>query len=251
MDLRLTEHVVIVTGASHGLGRSIANVLAEEGMKVVAVGRDTPALTSLATERTDSIAPFVCDISDLDAIAGIPAFAIARFGRVDALVNNAAQASNTPLADQTLDDWEQIFRVNITAPMLLTQSVGTRFIGQGRGKVVNIASLAGITGRRGMSAYSATKGALLRFTESVADEWARHNVQVNAIAPGSIDTEAMRRARPDAADIAAVTKHIPARRLGAPAEVGRACAFLLSPQADYITGTTVVIDGGLHVHTRP
>lgn len=251
MDLRLTEQVVIVTGASNGLGRSIANVLAEEGMKVVAVGRDTSALTSLATERPDSIAPFACDISDLDAIAGIPAFAIARFGRVDALVNNAAQAPNTPLVDQTLDGWEQVFRVNITAPMLLTQSVGARFIGQGRGKIVNIASLAGLTGRRGMSAYSATKGALLRFTESVADEWARHNVQVNAIAPGSIDTGAMRRARPDAADIAAVTKHIPARRLGVPAEVGGACAFLLSSQADYITGTTVVVDGGLRVHTRP
>jgi NAD(P)-dependent dehydrogenase (short-subunit alcohol dehydrogenase family) len=102
-----------------------------------------------------------------------------------------------------------------------------------------------------MSLYSATKGALLRFTESIADEWGRHNIQVNAIAPGSIDTEAMRRMRPNTEDLDVVAKHIPAGRLASGDEVAGTCAFLLSSRADYITGATVVIDGGLRIHTRP
>ncbi|WP_020108367.1 SDR family NAD(P)-dependent oxidoreductase [Nocardia sp. 348MFTsu5.1] len=251
MDLQLEGHVVIVTGASHGLGRSIAASLASEGMMVVAVGRDTSALATLASAWPEKVATLACDISDLDRIAAIPDYAIDRFGRLDAVVNNAAQAPNTRLHEQTLTEWDHVFRVNVTAPMLLTQSAGVRFAEQGHGKVVNVASLTGITGRRGMSLYSATKGALLRFTEAIADEWARHNIQVNAIAPGSVDTEAMRRAQPNPADLAVVTKHIPARRLGMPHEVSGVCAFLLSSRADYITGTTVVVDGGLRVHTRP
>jgi 2-deoxy-D-gluconate 3-dehydrogenase len=244
MDLGLTDRVAIVTGASRGLGHAIAESLVAEGMRVLVAARSAADLDALVTAHPGTIVAVPCDMTDLAAVATLPAAALDAFGRIDVLVNNAGIAPAAVFADEGMDNWDHVFAVNVFGPVALTKAVAPHFIAQERGKVVNIASLVGLRGKGTLAAYSASKGALLRFTEAIAAEWARHNIQVNAIAPGAFATSAQQAVIDSPEIMKRRLRKIPAGRMGDIEEIGPLCAYLASPRSDFVTGATYVIDGG-------
>ena len=184
MDLGIADQVAIVTGASRGLGFCAAQALADEGVRVLAVARSSGGLERLADSRPSLITPLACDLRDLDAVEALPAAAIERFGRLDILVNNAGIAPAGGFIEITRELLDEVMVLNVEVPALLTRAAGQVFIDRGGGKVINVASISGIRGKATLVAYSASKGALVQLTKALAAEWARYNIQVNAIAPG-------------------------------------------------------------------
>jgi 2-dehydro-3-deoxy-D-gluconate 5-dehydrogenase len=244
VDLGLEGKVAIVTGASRGLGRAAATALVAEGMSVLAVARDESSLLQLATEHPGRVLAAACDVRDLDAVRGLADLAVERLGRLDVVVNNAGIAPASAFIDQDWERWNEVLAVNVTAPAALAQAAGRVFIDQGSGKVINVASTSGLRGKPILVAYSASKAALIRFTEALAAEWAPHGIQVNAIAPGAFTTDAQEAVTSDPELLARRVRKIPARRMGDPVEFGPIVTFLASPASDFVTGATFVIDGG-------
>lgn len=244
MDLGLAAKVAIVTGASRGLGRAAATALAAEGVHVLAAARSADALTELAEAHPGAIAAAEVDLRDREGVAALPQRALERFGRLDIIINNAGIAPATRFGDQDWQVWDDVLATNVTAPAILAQAAGTTFQAQGSGKIINIASTSGLRGKPLLAAYSASKGALIRFTEALAAEWAPLGIQVNAIAPGAFVTDAQRAVTSDEELLARRIRKIPARRMGDPDEFGAMVAYLASPLADFVSGATFVIDGG-------
>jgi 2-deoxy-D-gluconate 3-dehydrogenase len=233
-----------VTGASRGLGFCAAQALADEGVRVLAVARSTAGLERLADSRPSLIAPLACDLRDLDAVEALPAAAIERFGRLDILVNNAGIAPAGGFIEITRELLDEVMVLNVEVPALLTRAAGQVFIERGGGKVINVASISGIRGKATLVAYSASKGALVQLTKALAAEWARYNIQVNAIAPGGFVTEAQAAVTSSPEMLARRVSKIPARRMADAAEIGPIVCVLASPLMNFITGEVVVIDGG-------
>jgi 2-deoxy-D-gluconate 3-dehydrogenase len=244
MDLQLAGSVAVVTGASRGLGREITLGLVAEGVRVLAVARSRDDLEQLAESSSGMVAPFVADMRDTEALDQIGPEALRRFERIDILVNNAGIAPACPFADSTADFWREVFEVNVLAPAQLTRAVGVHFRERGSGKVINIGSLSGLRGKPGLAAYSASKGALIRMTEALAAEWARHGIQVTMIAPGGFATEAQRAVLDDPDVLARRVRKIPARRLGEAPEIAALACYLASPLSNFVTGSCYTIDGG-------
>ncbi len=244
MDLGIADQVAIVTGASRGLGFCAAQALADEGVRVLAVARSSGGLERLADSRPSLIAPLACDLRDLDAVEALPAAAIERFGRLDILVNNAGIAPAGGFIEITRELLDEVMVLNVEVPALLTRAAGQVFIDRGGGKVINVASISGIRGKATLVAYSASKGALVQLTKALAAEWARYNIQVNAIAPGGFVTEAQAAVTSSPEMLARRVSKIPARRMADAAEIGPIVCVLASPLMDFITGEVVVIDGG-------
>lgn len=244
MDLQLTGRVAIVTGASRGLGRAIASAYVAEGMSVVAAARSTADLAVLASGAPDRIAAVTCDMADRAAVAGLVDVAVERFGHLDVVVNNAGIAPAGAFTEMPVDRWDDVFAVNVFAPVVLAQAAGRIFLEQGHGKVINVASTSGLRGKPTLAAYSSSKGAMLRFTEAVAGEWARHGVQVNAIAPGAFATDAQAAVLESPQVLERRLRKIPSGRMGDVAEIGPLACYLASPASDFVTGAVYVIDGG-------
>jgi len=244
MDLGIEGHVAIVTGASRGLGFAAAQALVDEGALVLAAARSTDALAELADSRPGSIEPVSCDLRNLDEVAALPSRAVERFGRIDVVVNNAGIAPASAFLDEETSQLEDVLAVNITAPAVLCRAAGRHFVEQRRGKIVNVASISGIRGKARLASYSASKGGILQLTKALAAEWARFNVQVNAIAPGFFATDAQRAVLDDPDTLQARLSKIPARRAAAPEEIGPFVCLLASPRSDYMTGAVLVVDGG-------
>jgi 2-deoxy-D-gluconate 3-dehydrogenase len=243
----LSGRAAIVTGAGRGLGRAMALALAAAGMGVVLVARREADLAAAAREIEAAggrAAVLPADVGDPAAAARAVEEAVRTFGRLDVLVNNAGIGTDAPSLDYPLEQWEALMRVNLTAPFLFSQAAARQMIAQGGGKIINIASMFGLAGEPRLAAYCASKGGLIQLTRVLAVEWARHNIQVNAIAPGYFDTDmaAGGIANPKSAE--AMLRKIPARRFGKPAELGPLVVLLASPGSDYLTGETIVIDGG-------
>jgi 2-dehydro-3-deoxy-D-gluconate 5-dehydrogenase len=244
MNLELEGRVAIVTGASRGLGRAAAVALAAEGAHVYGVARSVDQLESLPAEGDGRIQVAACDMLDLEAVAALPDQAIERFGRLDVIINNAGLAPAGAFAEQDDALWAEVFGVNVFAPVALARAAGRHFIAQRSGKIVNIASTSGILGKPTLVAYSSSKGAMLQMTKALAGEWARHGIQVNAIAPGAYETSAQQAVLDDEEILRRRLRKIPAGRMGMPSEIGPLICLLASPLSDFITGSVFVADGG-------
>jgi 2-deoxy-D-gluconate 3-dehydrogenase len=166
------------------------------------------------------------------------------FGKVDILVNNAGMAMVSPLLELSLPQLRRVLDVNVVGTFLCSRAFGAHMVAERRGTVINVASIAGLSGEPELSAYAATKGAVIAFTRALAVEWARHGVTVNAIAPGYFRTDLNKRALDDAEIGPKIVKHIPLRRVGQPEELGPLVVYMASDDARFMTGSVVVMDGG-------
>lgn len=243
----MSKQVVIVTGAARGIGKATALRLAQDGASLVLNGRDSESLQAVAGEVSQAGgSATVCagDLRDAGTAATLVARCIEVYGRVDGLVNAAGIARLTPLLDLDVETLRSFFDLHVTPSFLCSQAVARRLVEQGHGgSIVNISSMAASMAMYGTGAYAAAKGAVSSLTRVAAVEWASHAIRVNAVAPGPVATEQLRKvyAGPMYAER---SRSIPANRLAEPAEVADLIAFLLSPQAVYITGQIIAIDGG-------
>lgn len=244
MDIKIKGKVAIVTGASRGLGFAAAQALADEGAKILATGRSVSELEALAKTRPGAIVPVPCDMRDIAAVEALPARAVSEFGRLDIVVNNAGIAPAGAFLEQTHEALSELMVVNVIAPAMLSKAAGAIMVEQRSGKIINIASISGIRGKAVLVGYSASKGAVLQMTKALAAEWARHNIQVNAIAPGGFATEAQAAVVNNPDVLKKRVRKIPASRMAMPDEMGVMVCYLASPLSDFVTGAVMVIDGG-------
>jgi NAD(P)-dependent dehydrogenase (short-subunit alcohol dehydrogenase family) len=249
----LRDRVAIVTGAGQGIGRAIAVELARVGAHVVACGRRLAALeTTAEAVRAHRRRALVvgCDVSDAAQVDRAVAETMDAFGRIDLLVNNAGYRIRCPLDQLPRREWDAMVGTNLTGVFLLCQAAGRVMIRQRGGKIVNVTSVAGRTGSRGMAAYAATKAGVAALTQSLGAEWAKHGITVNAVAPGPTETEGVLEVWKTPAMIAQAAREVPLQRLGRPEEVAWAVIFLASDQANFITGETLYVSGGPRVANR-
>jgi 2-deoxy-D-gluconate 3-dehydrogenase len=242
----LTGKVALVTGASGGLGAGMAIALAEAGADVVVHGNSRSCdETCAAVEKTGRRAAQVkANLRDRAESDRAIAEAIAAFGQLDILVNNAGTVRRAPAADHPDDDWDLVVEVNLTSVFRLARAAGRHFLAQGRGKVVNIASLLSFQGGITVPGYAAAKGGVAQLTKALANEWAGRGVNVNAIAPGYMVTDNTAALRADPVRYRQILERIPAGRWGDPYDLGGAVVFLSSAASDYVHGHVLTVDGG-------
>jgi 3-oxoacyl-[acyl-carrier protein] reductase len=242
------EDVVLVTGASRGIGRAIAFGLAAAGARVVGTATTEAGaaeLTATLTANGLQGRGAVLDVSSEASIDALVADLEASQSMPSILVNNAAITRDGLLLRMKPDDWNQVITTNLTAVYRLSKAVLRRMMKERRGRIINITSIVGVTGNPGQVNYSAAKAGVLGFTKSLAQEVASRGITVNAVAPGFIDTDMTRALSEE--QRAALASRIPMARLGAAADVASAVLFLASPQAGYITGETLHVNGGLYM----
>jgi NAD(P)-dependent dehydrogenase (short-subunit alcohol dehydrogenase family) len=246
----LSGRVAIVTGGGSGIGRQMATGLAEAGANVVLCARKPERCEEAAAELERDLGVQAlgmrCDVRDPTEIQAVVDRAKAELGAVDILVNNAGTSWGAPAEDHPLEGWQKVIDVNLTGVFLFAQAAGRLMIDQGAGKIVNVASVAAFGGAppelMNAVAYNASKGGVVSLTRDLATKWARHGINVNAIAPGWFPSDmnkALLDAQPDA-----YLEHIPLRRFGGPDDLKGAVVFLASHASDFVTGQVVVVDGG-------
>lgn len=246
--MRLQDKVALVTGAAQGIGKAIALLFAQEGAKVgvadlnLAGAEDTCRKIMALPGEALAIGGNVAKAEDAE---GMVQSVLDKFGRLDILVNNAGITRDQVLLRMKEEDWDLVLAVNLKGAFNLTKAALRTFLKQKGGKIVNIASVTGQMGNAGQTNYAASKAGLIGFTKSVAREYASRNIQVNAVAPGFIDTP-MSQAIP-ARERDFLIKQIPMERLGKPEDVAQAVLFLASPAADYITGQVLNVNGGMYM----
>ena len=240
--------VVLVTGASRGIGRAIAFGLAAAGARVIGTSTSEAGaaeLTATLTANGLRGQGAVLDVSSEASIDALLAHLEATQSMPSILVNNAAITRDGLLLRMKPEDWEQVLNTNLTAVYRLSKAVLRRMMKERRGRIINITSVVGVTGNPGQVNYSAAKAGVLGFTKSLAQEVASRGITVNAVAPGFIDTDMTKALSEE--QRAALTGRIPMARLGAAEDVASAVLFLASPQAGYITGETLHVNGGLYM----
>jgi citronellol/citronellal dehydrogenase len=236
------ERAAIVTGGGTGIGRAAALALCRDGFRVVIAGRRPEPLEGTRALAGAGCAVHVGDIREPEVAEALVERCLAEFGRLDCLVNNAGGQFVAPAEDITPNGWRAVRRLNLDAPWYLTQLAARRWmIANGGGRVISVV-LCPRRGIAGMAHSSAARAGMGALTNTLALEWGRHGIGLVCVAPGWIDTEGV---RGYGEDLGQVADRVPMRRLGTPEEVGELIAFLASPAAAYITGTTIVIDGGL------
>lgn len=248
--MKLLGKVALVTGSARGLGKASALELARAGATVII--NDIPANEATARATVDEFRHgdlgadlALADVSDEGQIEALVGGIVARHGRLDILINNAGINRDSTIRKATSADWDLVNDVNLRGPFLLTRGVVGPMREQGWGRIVNIASVVGKTGVPGTSYYAAAKGGLIALTKAVASEVARHGITVNAIAPGYVDTQMTRGFEGAVRDT--ILARIPIGRLGQPEEIAAAVAFLASPEASYITGAVLDVNGGYYM----
>jgi 3-oxoacyl-[acyl-carrier protein] reductase/2-deoxy-D-gluconate 3-dehydrogenase len=243
----MTSPVAIVTGAGRGLGRSIAVDLAGRGVSVVLSGRTEETLREVEADilATGGTALVVAsDVSDGTSVDALFERTLTTFAALDVLVNNAGITLDRRLNDMAEEDWDRIQNTNVRGVFLCSRAAGRHFATVGRGRAINVASVWGLLGRPGFTAYCASKGAMINFTRSAAAEWARFGAQMNAVAPGYFATDINEEFRTDTEAVAKVLRRVPARRMGEPEELANLVAYLALEAPDYLTGQTIALDGG-------
>jgi 2-deoxy-D-gluconate 3-dehydrogenase len=241
----LTGRVAIVTGANTGIGQGIAVALAEAGADVALVGRSPAGETVEKVQAAGRRALQVsADLSTIAPVRDVVDRTIEELGGLDILVNNAGIIRRADSVDFTEEDWDAVVDTNLKSLFFLCQAAGRHMIGQGRGKIINIASMLSFQGGIRVPSYTASKSGVAGLTKLLACEWAGKGVNVNAIAPGYIATNNTAALQADETRNRQIMERIPAGRWGAPADLGGAAIFLASPASDYVHGHILAVDGG-------
>ena len=255
LKLKFKNKVVVVTGASRGIGQAIAVAFAQEGAKIVGVARSD--LSETGSKAKTAGGEFIAIKADLSKVtqreaADLLAAILKQTGRVDALVNNAGTIRRAPAVDFPEADWNEVLRTNLSTPFFLCQAVAKWWLTGGRKqlpddarlKIINIASLLSFQGGILVPAYTASKHGIAGITKALANEWAKERINVNAIAPGYLATKNTQALRDDPKRYQAIVERIPEGRWGRPEDIAGACVFLASRDADYLNGAIINIDGG-------
>ena len=242
----LDGKVAIVTGGGKGIGLQMAHGLAEAGARIVLCSRKVERCEAAAAELPTPALALPCDVGDQDSVNAMVARAVHEFGRIDVLVNNAGTVWGAAPEDVPLEGWQKVVNVNLTGVFLCSQAAGRAMIERGEGgKIVNIASVAGLHGAPAEVVnalpYHATKGGVIALTRDLAWKWARHGINVNAIAPGWFPSDMANFVIDSNPELA---QRIPLGRFGGPEDLKGAIVFLSSRASDYVTGHTLVVDGG-------
>ncbi len=239
----LSGQTAFVTGSTRGIGRAIATALVQAGAQVAIVGRTLDTAVSVAAELGPQARGYAADMTDPASVRAAIAACEADLGPITILVNNAGLTRDNLLIRLSEDEWSEVLAANLTGAFVATQAVIKGMMKRRQGRIINITSVVGITGNAGQTNYAASKAGLIGFTQSVAKEYAGRGVLANCVAPGFIETD-MTAALPEGAR-AALLESIPLGRLGAPADIAGAVLFLASDLGKYITGQTLVVDGGM------
>ena len=247
MDGEMPNKVSLVTGSSRGIGRAIAIELAKNGIDIV-VNNDKNSEEGIDVvkeiEKIGQRAIYIqADVANTDHVEKMLENIISEFGRIDILINNAGIVVDKKLENMRTDQWSKVISVNLTGTFNCTKSAIIYMKEHGGGKIINIASVVGEIGNFGQSNYAASKGGIIAFTKTVAKEYARDGILVNAIAPGFMKTNMVKSIPPKV--IEKILENIPLRRLGEPEEVAKLVRFLVSEDANYITGQVININGGM------
>jgi NAD(P)-dependent dehydrogenase (short-subunit alcohol dehydrogenase family) len=247
-DFSLTGKVAIVTGASRGLGQTFARALARAGADLVITSRTLDSLAAFQKEIEEigrRAVPLELDVRDEGSIRRMAGEAVKVFGRIDVLVNNAGCNVRKKAVDVTWDDWNLILDTNLRGAFFVAQSVAREMIPHGRGRIINIGSVTSVMGYAGLGPYGASRGGIRQLTMSLADDWGPHGITVNCLAPGWFKTDQNKVMYEDPEWVAYLTDRIPMRRPGKPTDLEGPVVFLASDASEYITGQTLLVDGGI------
>lgn len=244
----LTGRVALVTGASRGLGQYFARALARAGADIAITSRDKRSLSAFAEEIL-ALGRQCCsaalDVRDYDSIQTSVAAIEGHFGRIDILVNNAGCNIRKPAAEVTWEDWNTVLDTNLRGSFFVAQAVARGMVQRSYGRIINIGSVTSVAGYAGLAPYGASRGGIKQLTMSLADEWGSHGVTVNCLAPGWFRTQQNEVMYKNSAWVVYLTDRIPVKRPGRPDDLDGAVVFLASESSRYITGQTLLVDGGI------
>ncbi|HET9002878.1 MAG TPA: 3-oxoacyl-[acyl-carrier-protein] reductase [Gemmatimonadaceae bacterium] len=243
MQIDLTGRVALVTGSTRGIGRAIATTLAGAGARVAVVGRERARAEEAASQLGGEARGFSCDVADTASVAALVEEVEKSFGSLDILVNNAGLTRDNLLMRIKDADWDAVLDANLRGAFASIRAASRGMMKRRWGRIINIASIVGITGNKGQANYAASKAGLIGLTKSVAKELGSRNILCNAVAPGFIETDMTAAMTPEART--AMSAQIPLERLGKPEDIAGTVAFLASEHAAYITGQVFVVDGGM------
>jgi len=247
MNMLLKDEVAIVTGGTKGIGRAISLLFAEEGARVVAnFSKDVAAAEGLIDEAKSkrlNLGLFRADVTQFDQVKEMVEEVFAEYGKIDILVNNVGLIRDNFLMLMSDEDWDSLMKANLNSLFYCCKAVIRKMIPEKKGKIINISSVSGIIGTSGQTNYAATKGGVISFTKSLARELGSFNIHVNAVAPGLIESEVISKMPKE--KVEAIIKSSILGRMGKPQEVAQAVLFLASEHSNYITGQTLIVDGGI------
>lgn len=244
--MNLENEIALVTGASRGIGKAIAETLAASGARVIGTATSASGAEKISEYLAPSGGRGMClNVTDNESIKQVLKDITDEFGAITVLVNNAGITRDNLLMMMKEEQWDEIIQTNLTSVFKLSKSVIRPMMKARHGRIINIGSVVGLTGNPGQTNYSAAKAGLLGFTKSLAREIGSRNVTVNAVAPGFIDTDMTRELPQQQRD--ALIAQIPLNKLGDPQDIANAVAFLASPLAAYITGETINVNGGMYM----
>jgi len=248
MAISVSGKIAIITGSTKGIGKGIAEALAEGGASVVIVSRHQNDCSNVAQELREKYSVptlgVAADITIQGDIDRLVQLTIDTFGRIDVLVNNAGSALSKRAEDLTGAEWDQVIDLDLRAVFFCAQAVGRQMITQKSGKIINISSALGLVADKNVLPYLVAKAGVIHMTKGLAVEWAQHNIQVNSICPGYVITELNREALANEKIASALLRKFPMRRFGEVGEISDAAVFLASDASNYMTGQQIVIDGG-------
>ncbi|AIE85998.1 glucose 1-dehydrogenase [Fimbriimonas ginsengisoli] len=247
-EFDLTGRVAVVTGCSRGLGQVFARALAEAGADLIITSRNIESLKPFQAEIEAlgrRCMPWACDVRDQKSIERMAEAAFQRAGKIDILVNNAGCNVRKPALDVTWDDWNLILDTNLRGTFFVSQAIGRLMIEEKYGRIINIGSVTSVNGYAGLGPYGASRGGVKQLTMSLADDWGVHGITVNCLAPGWFKTAQNAVMYEDAEWVEYLSDRIPLKRPGQPSDLRGAIVFLASEASAYITGQTLLVDGGI------